>query len=107
MRVCSVLYRRRRKDGGRKRNKRTPTACRTGKGGREEVKKGTYLGQVGGVGQVPVVEEEVHARRMSVLVQVLDAVGVERGRTTDDLVGRKGGRGESVSNESCGTHIYT
>ena len=98
MRVCSVLYKRRRKDGGRKRDKRTPAVYRTGKEGRKGGKEGgrkgrtegeTYLGQVGGVGQVAVVEEEVHARGMSVFVQVLDAVGVEGGRATDDLARKR------------------
>ena len=44
-----------------------------------------YLGEVGGVGQVTVVEEEVGAGLVSVLVEVLDAVGVEGGGTADDL----------------------
>jgi hypothetical protein len=77
MRVCLLIHssvaERRRKEGGE------------GGTGRD----GTYLGQVGGVGQVTVVEEEVHARGMPVLVQVLDAVGVEGGRTTDDLKGER------------------
>jgi len=48
-----------------------------------------YLGEVGGVGQVSIMKKEAYTRSVSVLVQMLDAVRVERGRAADDL--REGG----------------
>ena len=51
---------------------------------------GTDLGndgdQVGGIAEIAIVQEELHAGRMTVLVEMVDAASVEGRRTTDDAV---------------------
>lgn len=42
--------------------------------------------QVGRVGQVTVVELQAHRTLVTVAVDVVDALGVEAGRTADDTV---------------------
>ncbi len=42
--------------------------------------------EIGAVGEITVVEEEASAVRVQILVQVIDATGVERRRAADDAV---------------------
>jgi len=50
------------------------------------------------------MQEEAHARGMSILVEVLDPVRVESGGTSDDLKVKKGRRhGPRVSRDNLGS----